>query len=195
MSRSIQWLVAAGAVGVLAVGGRIGWHDHTQVVKRQNAELALRHILPVRAYPFGHEYTGSSDGLHCQVIALALPFHTLGDPTVGATLTGTFALTYTGLRPPAMTFYTLGGLPWPTLPSARMPIVEQGNPPPVSSSPEPLPVTQVGPHQYLYGIVHWHHAQWPMTAQQTRREFRTAVLQIDLASGRIVNIALHPRVR
>lgn len=195
MSRSVPWVVAAGAVGILAVCGRIAWHDHAQAVKRQNAEVALRHILPARAYPFGDEYTGSAGGLHCQVIASAVPFHTLGDPTIGATLTGTFALTYTGPRPPAIAFYMLGGLPWTTLPSARILITEQGNPTPSQSSPESLPVTQVGPHQYLYRIVHWHHAQWPMTAQQTRREFQTAVLQVDLASGRSVNIALHPAVR
>ena len=73
-------------------------------------------------------------------------------------------------------------------------ITAQGNPTPISVSPE-LPVTQVGPHQYLYRIVHWHHTQWPMTSQQTRREFRTAVLQVDLLSGRTLNVPLKPTVR
>lgn len=84
----------------------------------------------------------------------------------------------------------LGGLPWSTHPSERMLITAQGNPTPISASPE-LPVTQVGPHR----IVHWHHTQWPMTSQQTRREFRTAVLQLDLLSGRTLNVPLKPIVR
>ncbi len=172
----------------------MGWQDHVQAVKRQHAELALAHILSSRAYPSGHEYTGSADGLQCQVIVSATPFHTMEDATVGATVTGIFTLTYTGPRPAAITFYTLGGLPWSTHPSERMLITAQGNPTPISASPE-LPVTQVGPHQYVYRIVHWHHTQWPMTSQQTRREFRTAVLQLDLLSGRTLNVPLKPIVR
>lgn len=194
MNRSIRGLIAIGAAGLLAVGGRIGWHYQAQAVQRQHAELALRNILPAHAYPFGHEYIGSTAGLHCQVIASAVPFHTLEDPTVGSTLTGTFTLTYTGTRPPAITLYTLGGLPWPALPRTRMLIDERGTP--MAQHPGgSFPVTQVGPHKYLYWIVRWNHAQWPMTAQQTRREFRTAVLQLQLASGRTLNIALHPAAR
>ena len=84
----------------------MGWQDHVQAVKRQHAELALAHILSSRAYPSGHQYTGSADGLQCQVIVSATPFHTMEDPTVGATVTGIFTLTYTGPRPAAITFYT-----------------------------------------------------------------------------------------
>ncbi len=194
MNRSIRWLITVGAAGILIVGGRMGWQDHVQAVTRQHAELALAHVPPVGAYPSGHEYMGRAEGLQCQVIVSVAPFHTMEDPTIGATVTGTFTLTYTGRRPAAITFYTLGGLPWPAHPSARILITAQGNPTPISPSPE-LPVTQVGPHRYLYQIVHWHHAQWPMTVQQTNREFRTTALQVDLVSGRTLNIVLKPIMR